>query len=246
MQDWVNIFIDWFSLPSLALLAGVLLYRKQRREFPLFFCYVVVTELVGLVRLAASRAPTMVYSYTYWISNVVFVAFALLATYELFIKRLFPDFYKVRFFRYLFPSVAFLVTTAVVFVALYSNHGRVLLLMARTYEFLRAATLFFFVALMLMMGRQWEKMEFGIAFGFGIDVAASLTSVAIWSRMGQGSATLNRLPVIVYDIACIVWLYCFWTAKTKTSVPPPISPEALEEARKWEGSLKGFVAPGKR
>jgi cation transport ATPase len=256
MLYWVNLLIDWFALPSLVLLAGVLLYRKQHKEFPLFFSYVIVTILVGVIRLAAQAAPTIVYRYTYWISDLVSVAFAFLATYELFIKRLFPGFYKVRFFRYLFPAVASVITLIVVCVALYGNHNRVLLLTARIYEFLRAATLFFFVALMTMLGRRWEKKEFGIAFGFGLDVAFSLASIALasqslgsianWVHTGNRNALLlNTLPVVAYDIACIVWLYCFWTTR-ETSTAPPISPEALAEAKKWEDSLKGFVHHGKR
>lgn len=246
MPNWVNTFIDWFSLPSLILLAGILVYRKQRKDFPLFFGYVIVTELVGIARLAASRAPIAIYSYAYWISDVVVVVFAFLATYELFIKRLFPDFYKIRFFRYLFPLAAILLNILVICVAVYSNHARVLLLTAKIGEFLRAAILFFFVSLMILLGRVWEKIEFGIAFGFGLDVAMSLVSVAIWSRAAERSAILSRMPVIAYDIACIVWIYCFWTARVSAGSPPPISPETLEEVKKWEGSLKNFIAPEKR
>jgi hypothetical protein len=246
MPDWINVFFDWLALPSLALLAGLLIYRKQHKEFPLFFLYVISTELVGLTRLAASRAPALVYSYVYWISNIVVVLFALLASYELFIKRLFPSFYKVRFFRYLFPLVAILFNVVAVLVAVYGNHKRLLLLTARTSEFLRATILFFFVALMTAMGRQWGKKEFGIAFGFGLDVSTSLAAVALVSQSPARTDLLNRFSVIAYDIACIIWLYCFWTAKETTAAPPPVSPQALEEARKWESSLKGFVAPGKR
>ncbi|MBZ5504378.1 MAG: hypothetical protein LAO78_02725 [Acidobacteriia bacterium] len=251
MLDWIKLLIDWLALPSLALLAGVLLYRKQHKEFPLFFSYVVATILVGVIRLAASQAPIVVYRYTYWISDLVSVAFAFLATYELFIKRLFPGFYNVRFFRYLFPAVASVITLVVVCVALYGNHNRVLLLTARIYEFLRAAILFFFAALMTMLGRRWEKKEFGIAFGFGLDVSLSLASIALasqsfgsvanWVHTANRSEILNRLPVVAYDIACIVWLYCFWTATEIPAPAPPISSEALAEARKWEGSLKDFV-----
>lgn len=245
MPNWVNVCIDWFSLPALALLAGILLYRKQYREFPLFFWYVIVTEFVGLARLAASHAPSSVYSYAYWISDIVLVVFAFLATYELFIKRLFSGFYKVRFFRFLFPSAAILFNVVVVCVALYGNHTRALLLTARIYEFLRAAVLSFFVALMVVMGRQWEKKEFGIAFGLGLDVSTSLATVAIFAHDADRSAILNRLPVVAYDIACIVWLYCFLTAEPTISAPT-ISPEALHEAKKWEGTLKNFVHHGKR
>lgn len=248
MHEWVYFVIDWFALPSLALLACVLFYRNQQRQFPLFSLYVVAAELVGLTRLAASGAPSLIYRYVYWISDIVVVLFSLLAAYELFVKRLFPGFYKVRFFRYLFPMVAILVNIVVVLLAIYGNHKRLLLLAARAGEFLRAAILIFFVSLMALMGRRWEKREFGIAAGFGLDVSTALAEVAIWSHTPSKNALLNRLPVIAYDIACIIWLYSFWRApKSEPAVPTaPLSTGTLHEAKKWEESLKDYISPGKR
>lgn len=244
----VYFVVDWFALPSLALLACVLIYRNQQKQFPLFSLYVVATELVGLTRLAASGAPSLVYRYVYWISNILVVLFSLLAVYELFVKRLFPGFYKVRFFRYLFPTIAILVNIVVVLIAIYGNHKRLLLLTARAGEFLRAAILIFFVSLMALMGRRWEKREFGIAAGFGLDVSTSLAEIAIWSHAPSKNAVISRIPVIAYDIACIIWLYCFWSApKSQPAVPTaPLSPDALREAKKWEESLKDYISPGKR
>ena len=248
MHNWFYVFIDWLALPSLALLAVVLIYRNQQKQFPFFFLYVIAAEFVGLTRLAASGAPALIYRYVYWISDIVVVLFALLAAYELFVKRLFPGFYKVRFFRYLFPTVAILLNIVVVLIAIYGNHKRLLLLTARSTEFLRAAILVFFVALMAVMGRQWEKREFGIAAGFGLDVSTSLAALAIWSHAPSKSAVLSRLSVIAYDLACLIWLYSFWNApKAQATIPPDrVSDEALHEARKWEGSLKDFMSQGKR
>ncbi|HLK07446.1 MAG TPA: hypothetical protein VKV30_05890 [Candidatus Angelobacter sp.] len=246
MQNWANILIDWFALPSLALLACILLYRKLHREYPLFFCYLVVTEAVGLIRYAASSASSSVYSYVYWVSDLILVSFACLASYELFVGRLFPRFYKVRFFRILFPLAAILVNVVIVIAAIYGNHKRMLLLSARIVEFLRAAVIFFFVALMTVMGRKWEKKEFGIAFGFGLEVSVSLASVALWTHETRRSPFVSRIPVIAYDIACIVWLYCFLTASKAQTLPPALSTETLQAARKWEDSLKDFMSQGKR
>jgi len=247
MHEWFYFVIDWFALPSLALLACVLLYRNQQRQFPLFSLYVVAAELVGLTRLAASGAPSLVYRYVYWISDIVVVLFSLLAAYELFVKRLFPGFYKVRFFRSLFPAIAILVNIGMVLLAIFANHKRLLLLTARAGEFLSAAILVFFVSLMALMGRRWEKREFGIAAGFGLDVSTSLAALAIWSTPTR-DALLSRLPVIAYDIACIIWIYCFWNApKSEPAVPTaPLSPAALHEAKKWEESLKDYMSSGKR
>ena len=72
--------------------------------------------------------------------------------------------------------------------------------------------------------------------------------LAIWSHSPSKNALLNRIPVIAYDIACIIWLYCFWNApKSEPAVPTaPFSPAALHEAKKWEESLKDYISPGKR
>lgn len=246
MYMWVKLLADWISLPSLALLAWVLLYRKTHREFPFFFSYVIVTELSSVVRLAASGAPPIKYSYVYWISDIIIVFFAFLATYELFVKRLFPAFYKIRFFRYLFPAAALVITVPAVLAAL-MGYRTALGTIIQVYTFLRAAVLVFFVALMLVMGRQWSKQEFGIAFGFGLYTSMSLALIAIWSHSAGRNAFVDRLPVIAYDIACFVWLYCFWSGVATVKVPSvPLQPEMLQEARKWEAALKDSIKPGQR
>src|SRR5262249_9121675 len=152
---------------------------------------------------SAAGAPSLVYRYVYWISDIVVVLFSVLAAYELFVKRLFPGFYKVRFFRYLFPAIAILVNIGMVLLAIFGDHKRLLLLTARAGELLRAAILIFFVLLMVVMGRRWEKREFGIAAGFGLDVSTALIEVAVWSHAPSKNAVLSRLSVIAYDIACI-------------------------------------------
>jgi hypothetical protein len=244
--DWLEFSIDWMGLPALAILAGLLLYRRWYRHFPLFVLYVVGAEFVGIIRLAFMRAPAHVYSQVYWSTDTATAAFAFLATYELFFKRLFPSFYKTRLYRHLFPGVAILITAFVAIAALVGGHSTVLPTATRVYEFLRATVLLFFVGLMVLMGRNWSKQEFGIAFGFGLDVSTSLFLIGIWSHTSNRSAILGRLAVLAYDMACIVWLYCFWAAPKSTAIPPvPLSTEALLEAKKWEDSLKNFVSQGK-
>jgi hypothetical protein len=112
---------------------------------------------------------------------------------------------------------------------------------------MQAAILVFFVALMIAMGRQWSKQEFAIAFGFGLDVSTSSILLGILSHRASHNEILSRIAVVAYDIACLIWLYCFWTAPKSTAIPPaPLSTEALLEAKKWEDSLKNFVSQGKR
>jgi len=246
-QNWLQFTIDWIGLPALALLAGLLLYRRWYREFPFFFCYVVGAELVGVARLLSARVLPGMYYRVYWISDTALAAFAFLATYELFFKRLFPGFYKTRLYRLLFPA-AIIATILVALTALIGGHSSLLTLTSRIYEFMRATILLFFVALMLVMGRQWAKQEFGIAFGFALDVSMSLALIGIWSRSANRSPLLDRLAVIAYDLACLIWLYCFWSAPkgSGTTSSTPLSAENLHEAKKWEETLKDYIAQGKR
>jgi len=248
VQSWLWGLIDWMGLPTLALLAGVLLLRRFYRIFPFFFSYVIAAEMVGVTRLATTHAPVTVYYQVYWVSDTILAVFAFLATYELFVKHLFPGFYRTRFYRHFFPAAAIVITLLAVLVALGGGHKSVLPMTSKVYEFLRAIILMFFVALMLVMGRVWGKQEFGIAFGFGLDVSTSLALIGIWSHTSNRSAFVVRLSVMAYDLACIVWLYCFWSAPKNPVTPssPTLPPEALHEAKKWEESLKDFITPGKR
>lgn len=245
-QDWLRFVLDWLGLPALALLAIVLIYRRWDRVFPYFLTYVIAAEAIGLIRLAASRAP-QAYAKIYWISDTVLAAAAFLAAYELLFKRLFPAFYRVRLYRSLFPTAAILITVLMVLSAFFGGHYSILATTIHTYEFLRGAALFFFVLLMLVMGRQWGKQEFGIAFGFGLDASTSIILLSTWTHASK-RASLAGWSVVAYDIACLIWLYCFWTApKVQATVTSPaLSPEALHEAKKWEESLKDFMSQGKR
>jgi hypothetical protein len=161
---------------------------------------------------------------------------------------LFPAFYKISFFRYLFPITAILITLLGASVALYRGERTVLETGVRIYECLLAGTILFFAALMVFMGRHWTKQEFGIAFGFGLDVSSTFASLAVISSHFHQGAFTSRIYVFAYDLACIVWIYCFWSspAVKKDGPPPSLSADALHEARKWETGLKDFIAPGKR
>lgn len=247
-QGSLSFLMSWVGLPALALLAFLLFYRRWYRVFPLFLVYVIAAELIGIVRLVSLSAPPRLYAKIYWISDAVSAALALVATYELFFKRLFASFYRVRFYRMLFPSAAVLVTGAAVTTALLGGHFSILANTIHLYIFIRAAGLFFFVALMLIMGRQWTKQEFGIALGFGLDVSGSLILLGTWAHTANKSAMIAGWTLITYDIACLIWLYSFWSAPPTqdATASPALSTQALQKAKKWEDSLKDFMSQGKR
>src|SRR2546423_11040395 len=104
--------VYWLSLPVLAMLAIILLWRGLAARFPLFFAFVAINPFVDASRLVVFLTyggRTNAYYYVYWTSEFLRVALALLAACELVLKRLFPGFHRVRFYRYLLVFAALIV-----------------------------------------------------------------------------------------------------------------------------------------
>jgi hypothetical protein len=246
--EWVWGAVNWLSLPVIALLAGILVWRKLHREFPFFFAFLVATEIVGLLRFV-TFSNQRTYFYVYWISNLFLDVLNLLAVYELFALRLFPRFHKVRIYRFLFAVVGVIIVLAGWLVAIASsNKYRAFIVQDRVFDFIVIGMLAFFVCLMMVMGREWGKYEFGIAFGLVIANVGAILASAMWLRNFYRESVLEEIAPVAFDVACIIWLYCFWSGDKSfdSRVAAPLQQEMVQEARRWEAVLKAWIVPGKR
>ena len=231
--------VAWGSMPIVAVLIGILIWRKAYRGFPYFFNYMIVGEAVGVIRLCFFGRYSRTYFYTYWATDLLIAIAALLATYELFVRRLFPRFHSVRFYRLLFPVAGVVVVLLGVPAALQLNGLWIIIRAIHVFAVLRAAVLVFFVALMIFMGRHWGRYEFGIGLGLGIEAAAQLLASASWTQAVFIRWLTTLLPVMAYDVACVIWLVTFsGPEKAKSTSGEPISGDLVREARKWEQTLK--------
>jgi len=121
-----------------------------------------------------------------------------------------------------------------------------LITLLHTSDFLLTAVLLFFVGLIVFMGRRWEQYEFGIAFGLGVNAAALLATFAIFSKFVPLHGILRELPVFGEDAASVIWLVTFLRPERSKAIPAEsITPEVLEEARKWKETLKGSLSRNK-
>jgi hypothetical protein len=248
-SDWIWDVVAWMSLPLLVFLAGAMVWKRLVREFPFFFTYVTVTAVIGVIRFIAYKGySAKVYFVVYWSSDFVILLTTFLAIYEVFIRRIFPGFVRVRFYRYLFPLFAFIISLAAFLTALHAPDQRAAFLtISRVFDFLRSAVIGFFVLLILFMGRAFTGYEFSITSGFGVQAALALAHAAVRLK-GARSTTMERLELIAFDLACVIWLWSFASEKNRPSKGslPESDPAALQEAKKWEKSLKGFITPDKR
>jgi len=237
--------IYWLSLLALGVVTAILFRRQLYRRFPVFFSYTLVLFLIDISRLLAYRTTLITYFYVYWISDAAGTLFALLAVGELILRRLFPRFYTLRIYRYLFLAAGSVVALFTALTA-YSSRPKILLskliTVLHTGDFLLTATLFFLVGLMVVMGRLWGRYEFGIALGLGVNAAALLTTLAIFSKSVPTQRILRNIALFGEDAASLIWLITFWKPEQQVPVPTrPVSPEILQEARKWEETLKSSL-----
>ena len=234
--------VNWLGLPILLAIAVLLFKRKAQREYPYFFAYIVLVELAGMVRLLVLELVPKRYFGTFWVTNILIAVFGFLVSYELFARRLFPRFFTVALYRYLFPAIGIVLTLAAVLAALANRKISLLLALNHGLEILQVTVLVFFVALMQFMGRHWSRYEFGIALGRGVQASAELITSANWTRNAFIRHVTDQLPTFAFDVACIVWLVTFLKPEKTTAVPSgPLSPEVLTEARKWQEAAKGSV-----
>src|SRR6202035_5136642 len=136
--------INWFSTPAFAVLVLILVYRRLYRSFPFFFAFVFLSLLGDVARFMALPTKTRGYLYAYWISHLVTTVFTLLATYELFVRRLFPGFHKINLYRWIFLSAALVIVSLGALLVVGSFKVSVLIDILNVLDLFRVALLIFF------------------------------------------------------------------------------------------------------
>lgn len=249
LSGLLPIFLFWFPVVVLILVSILFVRYRIYGELPFFFLYIVSSPLAGLLRYSTFGLNKSLYFYVYWISELeVAVVFAL-AVYEVFLRRLFPRFHKVRLYRALFPAVAGIILLLTILAALISpNRDAAFQLASQVFDFLRTAFLVFFMFLMLLMGRQWSRYDLGITLGFGLQAAAALANAAVRGKIGHRSPVFDNAEIMAFEVACVIWLITFLKPEPSGVLQPaePIDPSVLPHARKWESVLKDWLTPGKR
>ncbi|MBZ5522074.1 MAG: hypothetical protein LAP21_07510 [Acidobacteriia bacterium] len=236
--------VYWFALPARGLILGVLLSRRLVKASPAFFSYLLISELGDLARLLTSFIGRDAYFYTYWISDTLVTALALVATYELSLQRLFVAFHRVRVYRWLFsiaaiPIIAVGLLSGFLKATAYKR-AEFLFKIVHGFDAVRVAMLVFLVLLMLFMGRRWKRYEFGVATGLGVDAAGSLLAAGFAEQLRHFPQFGRALPSLANDVACVIWLIASLRTEPPSDDTKPIDPGIVDEVRKSEEALKSW------
>lgn len=247
-STWLFV-LRWFPVLATVVLTGIFVWRRLYRELPFFFLY-LVAALLGLVaRVIGALYLKAAFFYIYSISDLAGSLVVFLAIYEVFLKRLFPGFFKTHFYRNLFPLVGAVILLITILTAIRAPDRRAAFQAAsQAFDFARTAVLGFCVVLILLMGRRWTKYNFAIVMGFGIQAAVAMIDVAVSARLHRQTEFMGYAELIAYNAGCLIWLIGFWKPEKPIHVASAdqLTPQTVQQAREWEDSLKNWRDSGKR
>jgi hypothetical protein len=232
-----------------AWLAVLLLRRKLHREFPFFFCYVIASVLIPVIRLAFHH-DYLVWFKVVWSTEAIYVLLALLALHEIF-RKVFAAFYERRWFWLFFPVVVIAISVLAVIYRLGSPPTQanqvisLIISLGMAVNLVQALLFVLFFLLVWFNGIGWREYPFGIVMGFAA-IAIVIFSVQ-WARSVFGTklnVVWSYAHSVAYILAVILWLNTF----LRPPEPEPqwrlkITPEQLlDEMRQYSkilGKLRG-------
>jgi hypothetical protein len=241
--NWLLQLLGWLALPLLAALAGVLLWRKAYREFPLFFGYVATAIVSTVVRWIAFGISYRSYYFAYWISDLLLFLLGLVVVYDLFARRLFRGYHRVRFYRYS-VRVAIVAVIGLTVAALeMPERATIFLIASRVLSLLVVVLVAFFGGLMLFLDRKWTDYEIGIASGYALSHSVQLMAALVRVKLHYRTSIVDQFPAWAYDAACFLWIvYCWNAPEQRGANAVPLEKEWLDEAKRLERQLKDWLS----
>lgn len=185
--------------------------RHLFRRFPAFaayMAYVVVVSILKVLFLSNRR----VYFYVYWASEPGDVVLSVLSVHESF-RRVFADFYRLQWFRALFPTTILLVLAYSAWTAYahppvgVNGVASAIISTSIAAQYLILGISVLFLALLRFLQVQWRVYESRIVMGFGVASVMYAFAGVLRSEAGSHFQLVSEyLPAIGYVLAACIWL----------------------------------------
>lgn len=222
--------------------------RHLYRRFPIFAAYtayVIASSVLKAVFLSKARA----YFYVYWISEPGEVVLSVLSIYESFI-RVFGDFYRLIWFRVLFPATILVVLAYSSWTA-YAHppvgvngiaSAIISTAIAAQYVILGISVLFLVLARFLQV--RWRVYESRIVMGFGVASTMYAFAGVLRAEAGKEFQFVSEyLPAVGYVIAAGIWLSAMLVRQPwiYEGVPPGVDQDLLQRMRLQLQTIKKLL-----
>lgn len=240
MSARVAIYALWAAAPVVqAFLAVILLRRKLRRNFPIFFVYTVLQAAFFPILITLYHASYIGYFWAYWATSLVGVVLSFVVMREIFTNLLRPydslrDLGDVLF-RWA-AVVLFMVAMVAAASGTMPHVNRItigVLALERSVRVMQCGLVLFMFLFSSHLGLSSRHHVFGVALGFGIFAAVELTIVTLHAAFGplnwQG---LDLVKSGSYVIATIVW--CSYLISPEPERKPV---ESRVQSDRWNSAL---------
>jgi hypothetical protein len=238
----------WFAHPALqAALAGIMVWRKLYRTFPVFFSYVVfqIAVFALLFPLRSDRFYT-VFFYVYWGTTAVSVILGFRVIHEVFLD-VFRPYHTLRdlgsvLFKW--AGLVMLMVAAVVAASTASGTEDPLqtgiMTLQRSVRVVQCGLILFLLVFSRYLGTNWRQRSFGVALGFGAFASIELSLIAL------NAATVNVFNQVLssfinmtaYNVTILIW-----TGYMLVKSPAREPAAHMLRPQRWEEGLNAIQHP---
>lgn len=238
-------FLGWYTLwllPAViqACLVFLMVRRKLRQEFPLFFSYTVFQVLAFILKFAAFHRSQLEYFYVYWVTSALSLVFGFAVIYEIF-QHVFRPYEALRqlgkvLFRW---AVIVLALIAIVMAMSSPPTGnanlimQVVLTMERSMRVTQCGMVLFLFLFAGFLGVSARHHIFGIALGFGFFGGMDLLAITMLTLRTPSAATVSLMRSVAYNATVLLWAW--YMARPE----PARRPARYEVAERWNFALAG-------
>jgi hypothetical protein len=232
------------SLVVLGVVMSIMIRRKLRTAYPLFFAYIVINALALVIGLATLLFASAQYFYIYWTTSTILMMVGFAVQYEVFVDILKPfsavlDLGKMLFFWAAgFLFIAGLLTALVTSGTHSSKLVVAVGLCDRCVHLMQCGLMLLVVVFEKRLSLSWRSPGMAIALGLGITAAMDLGVSYAEGRFPALGTELGILNGVVF-----IGILAFWAFRLAAKETAPItaanSPSRLIIQR-WNDALIGY------
>ncbi len=238
-------FVSWYTLWLLGpllqtMLIALMVRRKLRQEFPLFFFYTVFQVLSFAVKFGAYHRSQLDYFFAYWVTSALSLVFGFAVIYEIF-QHVFRPYDALRqLAKVLFRWVLIVLALIAVVMAMSSPHSatanvimQAILTMERSMRVTQCGMVLFLLLFSEYVGLSARHHIAGVAAGFGFFGAVDLLVITMLTLGIPNSTTVTFIRSGAYSLTILLWMW--YMARPE----PARRPARYEVAERWNLALAG-------
>ena len=234
----------WVAQPIFQLMIATVIYRRrQHKEFPAFFAFVVAQIAIFTVEFPVYQWAADSYFYVYWIAAALNVIFAFQIIHEVFVDvfRPYPALKDLGTALFKWASLI-MILVSVVMISVSPGWddplAQTILVVQRCVSVVQCGLVLFLLAFSRNLGVSWRRQSFGIAMGFGLYSGVELLTYALYSGSHLHGMLTSLLNMSAYNCGMLVWLVYGLVNRRQPSVPvlvPLRWDDALNDLHQHDG-----------